>query len=87
MIYICSDCVREQKLLPQIEKAQSENIQINTNGRCIRHYVLELANRGKSKKQIEVQLRHVLSSFKPPPDLKKFSNLVKQYKQGIFKES
>jgi hypothetical protein len=78
-------CAKEQKLLPQIEKAQSESIPINTNGRCIRHYVVELANRGKSKKQIEVQLRHVLSSFRPPPDLKKSPDLVKQYKQGIFK--
>jgi len=86
MIYICSECVKEQKLLSQITKAQVEGIQVNTNGRCIRHYVLELGKRGKSKKQIEVQLRHVLSSFRPPPDLKKFPNLVKQYKQGIFNE-
>ena len=84
MIYICSVCSKEQKLIPQIAKAQLENIQINTNGRCIRHYEVELANRGKSKKQIEVQLRHVLASFRPPPDLKKRPDLVKQYKQGIF---
>lgn len=84
MIYICSVCAKEQKLLPQIEKAQAEGIPVNTNGRCIRHYVLELGNRGKSKKQIEVQVRQILSSFKPPQDLKKRLDLVKQYKNGIF---
>jgi hypothetical protein len=86
MIYICSGCIKEQKLLPQVAKAQTEGIQINTNGRCIRHYVMELAERGKSKKQIEVQMRHIMVSFKPPLDLKKRPDLVKQYKQGIFKE-
>jgi hypothetical protein len=84
MIFICSECVKEQKLLPQIAQAQVESIPINTNGRCIRHYVLELAKRGKSKKQIEVQVRNISASFRPPPDLKKHPELVKKYKQGIF---
>jgi hypothetical protein len=86
MIYICSNCVKEQKLLPQVAKAQVEGIPININGRCIRHYVESLAERGKTKAQIEVTVRQILASskFRPPPDLKKRPDLVKQYKQGIF---
>jgi hypothetical protein len=85
MITICAKCQEEQKLTPYIIKATETGVQFK-QGLCARHYVLELVDRGKSKKQIEVQLKHVLSSFKPPPDLKKRPDLVKQYKKKIFKE-
>ena len=87
MITICAKCQEEQKLTPYIIKATGTGVQFR-QGLCARHYVMELAGRDKSKKQIELQVQRILSSgFRPPPDLKKFPDLVKQYRQGIFKES
>ena len=77
MIPICAKCQEEQKLTPYIIKAHGEGVEFK-QGLCARHYVLELVGRGKSKKQIEVQVRRIMSSgFHPPPDLKKRPDLVK----------
>ena len=87
MIRICMTCQTEQKLDPYINKAIEKGIDF-THGLCIHHYVKEALSRGRSKKQIDVTVRQILAKgFKPAPYLKKFPNLVKQYKQGIFKES
>ena len=85
MIHICSKCIEDQKLGPRVIEAQNAGVQFR-QGLCPRHYVLSLAARGKSKKQIEVQVKYIMATFRPPPDLKKHSELIKQYKQGIFKE-
>jgi hypothetical protein len=86
MIYICSQCIEQQKLGPYTIKAQAAGVQFK-QGLCLRHYVKAALDRGRSKKQIEIGIRaNASTGFKPPVDLKKYPSLIKQYKQGIFKE-
>ena len=87
MIKICSECIKEQKLEPYIEKARESGV-VFGGGLCYYHYVKAALARGRSKKQIEVALNQVTAAgYKSAPHLKKHPELVKQYKQGIFKES